>query len=53
MIADILTKEKKDKYGLDDLMKENVLPILKREDNCVTYSEGEFLIPGRKLREKL
>ena len=53
MIADILTKEKKEKIGLDDVMKENVLDIAHSEDNCVTYANGEFDISGRKLREKL
>ena len=53
MLADILTKECKEKLGLDDLMKENKMDALKSADNCVTYDEGEFSISGRKLREKL
>ena len=53
MLADILTKERKEKLGLDDLMKENKMDALKSADNCVTYDEGEFSIWGRKLREKL
>ena len=32
MIADVLTKEKKEKFGLDDLMKLNRLDVLKNEE---------------------
>ena len=53
MLADVLTKEKKEKLGLDDLMKENKLDIVKNEDNCVKYTDGEFEITGRKLQDKL
>ena len=49
MLADVLTKEKKEKLGLDDLMKENKLDIAKNEDTCVKYTDGEFEITGRKL----
>ena len=53
MLADILTKEKKVKHGLDDVLKENKLNVLKSEDNCVEYVDGEIEIRGRILREKL
>ena len=53
MLADILTKERKEKFGLDDLLKENKLSVLKTEDNCVKCEEGEIMITGRKLRDKL
>ena len=53
MIADILTKEKKEKFGLDDLLRDNKLDVLRSEDNCVTFEGAEFHITGRKLREKL
>ena len=53
MIADVLTKEKKEKLGLNDLMTENRMDIVKNEDNCVRYRDGEFEITGRKLRDHL
>ena len=53
MLADILTKEKKEKLGLDDLLKENKLDLIKFQDNAVKYIDGEVKITGRKLQEKL
>ena len=53
MVADILTKEKKEKYGLDDLLKENKLDVVNNEDNCVKYVNGEVEISGIKWREKV
>ena len=52
MVADILTKEEKEKYGLDDLLKEKKLDIVINEDNCVKYVDGRDEISGRKLRKK-
>ena len=53
MIADLLTKEMKDKFGLDDLLKENKLQCIMNQDNYVMASGGEFIMKGRKLREKM
>ena len=53
MLADISTKEKKEKCGQDDLLKENKLNILRTEDNCVRFVEGEIEITGRKLQQNL
>ena len=53
MLADILTKDKKEKHGLDEVLRDNKLKILKSEDNCVKFVDGEIEINGRKLREKL
>ena len=53
MITDILTKDKKDKFGLDDLMKENYLDAITKLQNRVRYVEGDYKIDGRKLRDKL
>ena len=53
MISDILTKDKKEKFGLDDLMRENKLSLVETEDNCVQFDDGEFSLKGRKLRDKL
>ena len=53
MLADILTKDKKEKHGLDEVLRDNKLKILKSEGNCVKFVDGEIEINGRKLREKL
>ena len=53
ILADILTKERKEKFGLDNLLKENKLSVLKTEDNCVKCEEGEIMITRRNLRDKL
>ena len=34
-------------------MRDKVLDVVRSEDNCVTFNNGEFEITGRKLREKL
>ena len=52
-IADLLTREKKEKFGVEDLMRDNRLEVIKKEDNCVQFKDGEFEITGRKLRDKL
>ena len=53
MVSDILTKEMKTKDGLDSLIYKNRLGAIMTRDNCVRNQEGEFVITGRKLREKL
>ena len=53
MLADILTKERKEKLGLDGLMRDNILDVVQSENNCVAYNNGEFEITGRNLRERL
>ena len=55
MISDILTKEKKEKFGLDGLIRDNRLEILLNRDNMVTYSEldNDYIISGRRLRDKI
>ena len=53
MVSDILTKEMKTKDGLDSLLYKNKLAAILTRDNSVRYQEGEFVITGQKLREKL
>ena len=53
MISYILTKDKKEKFGLDDLMRDNKLYTVRTEDKSVQYEDGEFSLWGRKLRDKL
>ena len=53
MLADILTKEKRDKFGLEDLMLENRMRSLRSLKNVVTYSDGEFLIKNRKVKDRM
>ena len=53
MLADILTKEMKQKEGLDDLLLKNKIHSITSRDNSVNYASGEFQIHGRKLRDKL
>ena len=53
MLSDILTKEMKNKDGLDSLIYKNRLGAVNSRDNCVEYVDGEFEISGRKLRLKM
>ena len=53
MVADILMKEMKDKFRLDEIIKENRLRCVQNNDNIVTAEDGEFIMRGRKLREKI
>ena len=53
MVADILTKEMKDKLGLNEIIMENRLRCVTSDDNKVTAEGGEFVMTGRKLKEKL
>ena len=52
-VAVVLTKERRGKIGLDELMGANKLPYLRKEYNCVTFEDGEFKITGWHLCEKL
>ena len=52
MVADILTKEMKDKFGVSGILRDNKLKCVKTSDNTVTVEDGEFVMKGRKLREK-
>ena len=53
MVADILTKDMKDKFGLNEVVMENRLRCVTSDDNKVTAEDGEFVKTGRKLKEKL
>ena len=53
MVADILTKDMKDKFGLNEVVMENRLWCVTSDDNKVTAEDGEFVMTGRKLKEKL
>ena len=48
-----MTKEKTDKFGLDDLIKENRLPVLQNLHNRVQFNNGDYELTGRKIRERL
>ena len=53
MVADILTKDMRDKFGLDEIVKENRFRCVTSSDNTVTIEGGEFVIKGRKLKDKM
>ena len=53
MVADILTKDMRDKFGLDEIIKENRLRCVTSSDNTVTAEGGEFIMKGRKLKDKM
>ena len=53
MVADILTKDMRDKFGLDEIVKENRLRCVTSSDNTVTAEGGEFVMKGRKLKDKM
>ena len=53
MVADILTKEMKDKFGVSGILRDNKLKCVTTSDNTVTKEDSEFVMKGRKLREKI
>ena len=53
IIADLLTKEMKSKFGFEELLRDNRLRCIMLQDNCVSFEKGEFLMKGRRLKEKL
>ena len=53
MVADILTKDMKDKFGLNEVVMENRLRCVTSDDNKVRAEDGEFVMTGRKLKVKL
>ena len=53
MLADIVTKVKKNQDGLTKLMLNNRLDLVMKEFNVVQYREGELEISGRQLRDKM
>ena len=53
MVADILTKDMRDKFGLDEIVKENKFRCVTSSDNTVTAEGGEFIMKGRKLKDKM
>ena len=53
MVADILTKDMRDKFGLDEIIKENRFRCVTSSDNTVTAEGGEFIMKGRKLKDKM
>ena len=52
MLADILTKEKNTKEGLEDLTSKNKLDVINRDFNLVVEENGEFLMKNIKTKEK-
>ena len=52
MVADILTKEKKSKEGVDDIVLKNHLPVVNKGYNLVVEEDGEFLMKNPKMKEK-
>ena len=53
MVADILTKDMRDKFRLDEIVKENRFRCVTSSDNTVTAEGGEFIMKGRKLKDKM
>ena len=53
-IADILTKSKNVKIGLDEVLEKNKLEVVKtHKEDQVIYNDGEFVINGSMLRRKI
>ena len=53
MISDVLTKDKKQKIGLDDILARNRLDVVTKDEDKVVYHDGEFSIKGSGLRRRL
>ena len=53
MPADVLTKDKASKVGLDEIMEENRLRCVLKKEDKVIFSNGEFKIEGNCLRRKI
>ena len=43
----------RDKFGLDEIIKENRFRCVTSSDNTVTAEGGEFIMKGRKLKDKM
>ena len=52
MIADILTKEKRTKDGLEDVLTRNELSVVNRGHNKVIEEDGEFLMENVRTKSK-
>ena len=53
MLADIFTKEKNTKIGLEDVLERNKLECVVNNEDKVIFSGGEFKILGDMLRRKV
>ena len=51
MVADILTKDMKDKFGLNEVVMENRLRCITSDDNKVTAEDGEFVMTRKNYRK--
>ena len=51
MIADILTKEKRTKEGLEDVLRMGRLDIVNRNHNIVVEENGEFLMKNPRTKD--
>ena len=52
MVADVLTKEKKTKEGLDDMLRRNVLEAVNNGFNIVVAENGELLMKNHTIKSK-
>ena len=51
MIADILTKEKKSKDGLEEMLRHNTLKAVNGSANIVVEENGEFMMKNATTKE--
>ena len=52
-IADILTKDKRDKIGLDEMLRDGRLRIVNSRDYYIFHDGQDYVTIGKALREKI
>ena len=52
-IADILTKDKNDKIGLDEMMRDGRLRVVKNRTNYIFHDGRDYKMHGQAIRDKI
>ena len=52
-IADILTKDKSDKIGLDEMMRDGRLRVVRNRTNYIYHDGRDYKMHGQAIRDKI
>ena len=52
-IADILTKDKSDKIGLDELLRDGRLRIVQNRNNYIYHDGRDYKMVGKAIKDKI
>ena len=53
MIADILTKDKSDKIGLDEMMRDGRLRVVQCRKNYIFHDGRDYKMVGQAIKDKI